>query len=123
MDSSTQKTLYSEPAWFFRHHKDDAFKSIRVETVGIILQNKNIFSELELDEQLMRNFLAQNQDVMQLVEIPESLRYRPRSPLLASFIATLLGRFVKDCKYHVWRSAQPIWKLSPLCNNNLLLPI
>ncbi|GBB86207.1 hypothetical protein RclHR1_12640007 [Rhizophagus clarus] len=109
MDSSTQGTFYSEPEWFFRHHKDNVFKSIRIESVGIIIQNKNIFSELELDKQLMRNFLARNQDVMQLVEFSESIRYRPRSPLLASFIATLLGRFVKDCKYHSWE----------ICTDNL----
>ncbi|GBC02215.1 hypothetical protein RclHR1_04500003 [Rhizophagus clarus] len=38
----------------------------------------------------MRNFLARNQDIIQLVEFPESLKYRPRAPLLSSFIATLL---------------------------------
>ncbi|GBC00127.1 hypothetical protein RclHR1_03750026 [Rhizophagus clarus] len=102
MDSSTQETLYSEPEWFFRHHKDDIFKKIRIEATGIILANKKVFSELELDEQLMREFLAKNQDVMQLVEMPESIKYRPKSLLLAFFIATLLGRFVKDCKYHDW---------------------
>ncbi|GBB88585.1 hypothetical protein RclHR1_15120003 [Rhizophagus clarus] len=101
MDSSTQKTLHSDPEWFFKYCKDDIFKTIRIATRGIIVLNSKVFSKLELDEQLMRTFLSDNQDVMQLVELPV-LKSRLRFPLLSSFIATLLGRFVKDCKYHDW---------------------
>ncbi|GBC02405.1 hypothetical protein RclHR1_04600005 [Rhizophagus clarus] len=96
MDSLIQDTLHSNPEWFFRHRKDDVFQTIRMATKGIILQNRKVFSELELDEQLVKTFLVQNKDVMQLMELPEVIQPPPRSPLLVSFIATLLGRFVKD---------------------------
>ncbi|GES77155.1 hypothetical protein RCL_jg26036.t1 [Rhizophagus clarus] len=113
MDSSTQETLHSDPEWFFRHCKDDVFKTARIAAKGIILQNSKVFSELELDEQLMTTFLTKNKDVMQLVELSEVIKPPPRSPLLASFIATILGRFVKDCKYHDWKYCTANLEIQP----------
>ncbi|GBB83624.1 hypothetical protein RclHR1_10320002 [Rhizophagus clarus] len=122
MDSSTQETLHSDPEWFFRHRKEDIFKTIRIATKGIIIQSSKIFSELELDEQLIKTFLNRNKDVMQLVELPEVIKPRPRSPLLPSFIVTLLGRFVKDCKYHDWEDCAANLEIQPPVQPQYITP-
>ncbi|GBC07887.1 hypothetical protein RclHR1_07760002 [Rhizophagus clarus] len=59
---------------------------------------------------------------MQLVELPEGIRYRPRSPLLAFFITTLLGRFVKDCKYHSWEICTANLETQPPVQQQLTTP-
>ncbi|GES82027.1 hypothetical protein RCL_jg10547.t1 [Rhizophagus clarus] len=56
-----------------------------------------------MDDELLKSFLGQNKDVMQIIELLEYIQPRPRSPLLSSFIATLLGRFAKNFRYHDWK--------------------
>ncbi|GES76632.1 hypothetical protein RCL_jg17276.t1 [Rhizophagus clarus] len=55
-----------------------------------------------MDEDLMKIFLGQNRDIIQLIKIPEYIQPPLRFRLLYFFIMTILGHFVKDCCYHDW---------------------
>ncbi|GET04769.1 hypothetical protein RCL_jg8164.t1 [Rhizophagus clarus] len=55
-----------------------------------------------MDDELLKRFLVANKDVMQTVETPKYGNMQPKSFLLPSFIATCIGRFVKESSYHDW---------------------
>src|SRR5690242_7629611 len=99
MDFSTQETIFSDPQWFFRERKDLVLNTIATTVRGIMLDNKDFFNQAEIDEELIKKFLASNKNVMQIVEIPTYLHMQPKSFLLPSFVATIIGRFVKDSSF------------------------
>ncbi|GES82794.1 hypothetical protein RCL_jg11600.t1 [Rhizophagus clarus] len=106
MDFSTQKTLYNDPVWFFKHNKEYIMRTIAIEVKGILTHHMDFFNQIEVDNELLKGFLSSNKDVMQvmqLIEPPPIANIRPRSYLLPSFMVTMIGRFVKDCKYHDWK--------------------
>ncbi|GES90172.1 hypothetical protein RCL_jg13299.t1 [Rhizophagus clarus] len=88
MDFSTQETIHSDPQWFFKNCKDKAIGSIDLAVKGIMIQNKDFFNQVEMDDDLLKQFLCSNPDVMQTVEIPTYIEVKPKSFLLPSFIAT-----------------------------------
>ncbi|GBB90079.1 hypothetical protein RclHR1_16980001, partial [Rhizophagus clarus] len=62
--------------------------------------NKDFVNQAEMDDALLKQFLVANTDVRLMVKTPRHLQ--PKSYLLASFIATCIGRFVKMSGYHDW---------------------
>ncbi|GBB88995.1 hypothetical protein RclHR1_15620001 [Rhizophagus clarus] len=91
MDFSTQETIHSDPQWFFKNCKDKAIGSIDLAVKGIMIQNKDFFNQVEMDDDLLKQFLCSNPDVMQTVEIPTYIEVKPKSFLLPSFIATCIA--------------------------------
>ncbi|GES85426.1 hypothetical protein RCL_jg6444.t1 [Rhizophagus clarus] len=77
-------------------------QSIAIEIRGILTQNMDFFNQVEVDDELLKGFLSSNKDVMQLIEPSPILTIRPKSHLLPFFMVTIIGCFVKDCKYHDW---------------------
>ncbi|GBB85267.1 hypothetical protein RclHR1_11820008 [Rhizophagus clarus] len=102
MDSLTQETLHSDPKWFFKHRKEETLHRINLQVKTIMFRNKDFFNQVEIDDELLKQFLGANKDIMQLVETPTFGGLQPKSFLLPSFIATCIGRFVKECSYHDW---------------------
>ncbi|GBC07736.1 hypothetical protein RclHR1_07670001 [Rhizophagus clarus] len=113
MDSSTQETLHNDPQWFFKHRKEDILISIKLAVKHIMLRNKDFFNQVEMDDELLKLFLCANKDVMQMVETPTLGGLNSKSFLLPSFIATCIGRFVKDCSYHDWDTCTTILETQP----------
>ncbi|GBB99895.1 hypothetical protein RclHR1_36700001 [Rhizophagus clarus] len=74
MDSSTQNTIHSDSKWFFKHRKDDIVRDINWTVRDIMLQNKDFFNQVEMDDDLLKQFLVANKDVMQTVESPRLLQ-------------------------------------------------
>ncbi|GBC00492.1 hypothetical protein RclHR1_03880002 [Rhizophagus clarus] len=74
MDSSTQETIHSDPKWFFKHRKEEIVRTINWTVRDMMLQNKDFFNQVEMDDDLLKQFLVANKDVMQTVETPRILK-------------------------------------------------
>ncbi|GBB96155.1 hypothetical protein RclHR1_00270001 [Rhizophagus clarus] len=74
MDSSTQETIYSDPKWFFSHRKEDSFRHISWAVKDIMTSNKDFFNQVEMDDELLKQFLVANKDIMQMVETPRNMQ-------------------------------------------------
>ncbi|GES84260.1 hypothetical protein RCL_jg6890.t1 [Rhizophagus clarus] len=103
MNSSTQEILYNNPEWFFKHYKEAIISTIAIEIEGIMARNMAFFNQAEVDDELLKGFLFSNKDVMQLIEHPPLASLKLKSYLLPFFMVTIIGHFVKDCKYHDWK--------------------
>ncbi|GBB90944.1 hypothetical protein RclHR1_01800029 [Rhizophagus clarus] len=130
MDSSTQETLYSDPKWFFKHQKEDILHRINLQVRYIMLQNKDFFNQVEMDDELLKQFLCANKDVMKMVETPTFGGLKPKSFLLPSFIVTCIDRFVKECSYHDWdtctanlETQPPVQQQQPISDIAISQPI